>query len=260
MLAYLKELSTKEQDEIRELLNKLYRQTFILERRYDRRQGRMVINKEYYFCEKHMDFLKEYLDAAGIEIYENSELGAIYIQGEPLLGERLPKLATVYLLLLKLLYDEQMTNVSSSVNIVTTLGELTGKAGEFGLIRGLTSQAEMKRALNVLKRYQMIEVLDPMDELTNQTRIIIFPSINVVLMREDILKLLQRFADEEREAPQAEALAETGEEAVPQAEAMPESGEEAVPQAETMTAAAAETEADEMSEEDVTEGDTTDGE
>ncbi len=207
MLAYIKELSTLEQEELREVLQKLYRQTFILERRYDRRAGRMVINKEYYFCEKHMEFLQEYLEAAGISIHENSELGTIYIQGEPVMGERLPKLATIYLLLLKLLYDEQMAVVSSSVNIVTTLGDLTGKAGEFGLIRALTSQAEMRRALNVLKRYQMIEVMDTMEELNNQTRILIFPSINVVLMREDILRLLERFAAMD----QTEASAENAE-------------------------------------------------
>ncbi len=208
MLEYIKELSTKEQEELREVLQKLYRQTFILERRYDRRDGRMVINKEYYFCEKHMEFLQEYLEAAGISIHENSELGTIYIQGEPVMGERLPKLATIYLLLLKLLYDEQMAQVSSSVNIVTTLGDLTGKAGEFGLIRSLTSQAEMKRALNVLKRYQMIEVLDSMEELHNETRILIFPSINVVLMREDILRLLEQFA---AESSGTEATRESGE-------------------------------------------------
>lgn len=213
MLAYIKELSTQEQEEMREVLQKLYRQTFILERRYDRRAGRIVINKEYYFCEKHMDFLKEYLETAGITIKENSELGTIYIQGEPVMGERLPKLATVYLLLLKLIYDEKMAEVSSSVNIVTTLGELTAKAGEFGLIKSLTSQAEMKRALNVLKRYQMIEVMDSMEELDNQTRILIFPSINVVLMREDIISLLDLFAREadkeepaEEEAAQEEAV------------------------------------------------------
>ena len=122
MLAYIKELSTGEQEELREVLQKLYRQTFILERRYDRRAGRMVINKEYYFCEKHMDFLQEYLEAAGISIHDNTQLGTIYIQGEPVMGERLPKLATIYLLLFKLLYDEQMAQASSSVNIVTTLG------------------------------------------------------------------------------------------------------------------------------------------
>lgn len=204
MLAYLEELSAQDQEGIREILKKLYRQTFILERKYDRRAGRMVINKEYYFCEKHMEFLKEYLEVAGIQIFENSQLGTIYIQGEATIGERLPKLSTIYLLLLKLLYDEQMEEVSSSVNIVTTLGDLTGKAGEFGLIRSLISQAEMKRALNVLKRFQMIEVLDSMDELNNQTRIIIFPSINVVLMREDILKLLALFAAEDSEEENGE--------------------------------------------------------
>lgn len=51
------------------------------------------------------------------------------------MGERLPKLATIYLLLLKLIYDEQMAAVSSSVNIVTTFGELNGKVGEFRLAK-----------------------------------------------------------------------------------------------------------------------------
>lgn len=211
MLAYIKELSTGEQEELREVLQKLYRQTFILERRYDRRAGRMVINKEYYFCEKHMEFLQEYLEAAGISIHDNTQLGTIYIQGEPVMGERLPKLATIYLLLFKLLYDEQMAQASSSVNIVTTLGELTGKAGQFGLIRSLTSQAEMKRALNVLKRYQMIEVMDSMEELHDQTRILIFPSINVVLMREDILRLLAQFGGEASENGNEEGEATDGE-------------------------------------------------
>ena len=177
MLAYIKELSAAEQEEMCAVINKLYRQTFILERMYDRRAERMVVNKEYYFCEKHMEFLKEYLEVAGISIQMNAELGTVYIQGEPLMGERLPKLATIYLLLLKLIYDEKMAEVSSSVNIVTTLGELTAKAAEFGLIKSLTSQAEMKRGLNALKRYQLIEVTDSMDELTNQTNLFIFNTI-----------------------------------------------------------------------------------
>ena len=123
------------------------------------------------------------------------------------MGECLPKLATIYLLLLKLLYDEKMAEVSASVNIVATLGELTAKAGEFGLIKSMTSQAEMKRALNVLKRYQLIEVMDSMEELDNQTRILIFPSINVVLMREDILKLLAVFSAEDgQEAEETTAV------------------------------------------------------
>ena len=41
----------------------------------------------------------------------------IYIQGEDLVGEKIPRLATLYLLILKLIYDEQMENVSASERI-----------------------------------------------------------------------------------------------------------------------------------------------
>ena len=140
--------------------------------------------------------LKDYLDVAGIFIDRNTELGAIYIQGQTLLGERLPKLATIYLLLLKLIYDEQMAAASSSVNIVTTFGALSARAGEFRLTRSLSSVSEIRRALAILKKYQMIEPLDALEELNEGTRILIYPCINLLLMREDIKKLLAVFGEE----------------------------------------------------------------
>ena len=197
MLEYIKELPQEEQEQIKDALQKLYRQTFILERKYDRKAGRMTANKEYYLCQKHMEFLTEYLAVAGIQLKENIELGTIYVQGEPLMGERFPRLATIYLLLLKLLYDEQMSVASNSVNICVTLGDLSARAGAFRLLKGLASYAEMKKALYLLKRYQLIEVPDSMEELNENTRIIIFPSINVVLMREDVEKLLASFTGED---------------------------------------------------------------
>lgn len=197
MIEYYEQLPQEEQEQMQEILQKLYRQTFILERKYDKKTGRMSSNKEYYFCEKHMDFLTWYLSVAGIRIYENIQLGTIYIQGESTMGDKLPRLATIYLLLLKLLYDEQMSAVSSSVNVVTTLGALNGKAGEFRLLKGLASMTEMKRGLGVLRKYQLIELPDSGEELNDHTRIIIFPSINVVLMREDILGLLHSFEEGE---------------------------------------------------------------
>ena len=93
MLEYISQLSNADQERMQSVLSQLYRQTFLLERKYDKRAGRLVLNQDYYFCEQHMEFLKDYLDVAGIFIDRNTELGAIYIQGQTLLGERLPKLA-----------------------------------------------------------------------------------------------------------------------------------------------------------------------
>lgn len=50
-----------------------------------------------------------------------------------------------------------MAAVSSSVNVITTFGELNGKAGEFRLIKGPSSMTEIKRAFAILKKYQMVE-------------------------------------------------------------------------------------------------------
>ena len=60
-----------------------------------------------------------YFQIAGITLCENVHLGLIYIQDEMVWGEKLPRLATIYILLLKLIYDEQMASVSSSSQIVS---------------------------------------------------------------------------------------------------------------------------------------------
>lgn len=199
MIEYFNQLPQEEQEQLRDLIRKLFRQTYILEQKYDRHEARLLVNKEYYFCEKHMEFLKAWFSVAGMGLEENSGLGVIFLQGADNLGEKLPMLSTIYILLLKLIYDEQMAAASTSVNIVTTLGYLNGKAGEFGLVKSVSSVSEMRRALAVLRRYQMIELPDPMEELNENTRILIYPCINVVLMREDITGLLESFAEEKQD-------------------------------------------------------------
>lgn len=210
MLEYYEQLPSEEQERIQDVIGQLYRQTFLLERRYDKKAGRLVSNRDFYFCEKHMEFLTAYFAVAGVRLLENTELGTIYVQGAPTVGERLPKLATIYLLLLKLIYDEQMATASSSVNIVTTFGELNGKVGEFRLSRNLNSLTEIRRALAVLKKYQMIEPLDALEELNEQTRIIIYPCINLVLMREDAKELLAAFLETDGRTDGEEAEADDG--------------------------------------------------
>ena len=120
MIEYFEQLTQEEQEDLTDVIRLLYRQTFLLERKFDKRAGRLQYQREYRICEKHIDFLKMYFQIAGITLCENVHLGLIYIQDEMIWGEKLPRLATIYILLLKLIYDEQMASVSSSSQIVTT--------------------------------------------------------------------------------------------------------------------------------------------
>lgn len=197
MIDYFEQLSQEEQEDITEVIQILYRQTFLLERKYDKRSGRMQYVREYRICSKHLEFLRAYYKVAGITLKENAHMGLIYIQGEALWGEKLPRLATIYLLVLKLIYDEQMASVSSSSHIVTTLGAVNGKAGDFRVLHGLPSPTEMRRTIALLKKYQIIESLDVLEELNEHTRLIIYPCIHAVLMGDDIKELLETFGEEE---------------------------------------------------------------
>ena len=197
MIEYFEQLSQEEQEEITEVIQILYRQTFVLERKFDKRQGRMVPMREYRVLSKHLEFIRAYFKVAGITLRENTHMGVIYIQGEQLWGEKLSRLATIYLLVLKLIYDEQMETVSSSSHIVTTVGALNGKAGEFRVLRGLPSPTEMRRTIALLKKYQIIEPLDVLEELNEETRLVIYPCIHTVLLGDDLRALLETSSEED---------------------------------------------------------------
>lgn len=197
MIEYYESLTDEEKDGMKEVIQALFRQTFLLERKYDRRSGRMTSVKEYKIAEKHIDFLREYFMVSGISLRQNVHMGVIYIQEEALWGEKLPRLATVYLLVLKLLYDEQMASASSSSHVAVTIGMLNGRAGEFHVLSSLPSPTEMRRTIALLKKYQIIEPLDVLEELDENTRLVIYPCINAVLMGDSVRELLNTFSEED---------------------------------------------------------------
>ena len=211
MLPYINELSQEEQEKLQEMIRRLFRQTFLLERKYDKKAGRMVADKDFYFADRHMDFLKDYFAAAGICLEQNTELGTIYLTGETTMGERIPKLATIYLLLLKLIYDEQMESVSTSVNVYTSLGEIHEKLVNYRLFKKQPALTDIRRAVTLLKKYQVIEPLDLLEDLKSESRMIIYPCVNVVLMGDDVRQLLSSF-DEDTDDSGVQLKAELEEE------------------------------------------------
>lgn len=203
MIEYYDNLIPEEQEEVSAAVQLLYRQTFVLERKYDRRTGRMQFNKDFRICSKHLAFLRKYFSISGISVLENSRTGIIYLQGETVIGEKLPKLTTLYVLILKLIYDEQMAAASTSVHVFTALADIHERLGSFGLLNRQPSPTEVKRSIALLKRYQIVEPLDLPDELERASRMVIYPSINMLLLGEDARALVDTFRDAE-DAPESD--------------------------------------------------------
>ena len=204
MINYYEELPPEEQRKVTESIQSLYRQTFLLERRYDRKTKRYQVNREYYQCGKHMEFIKAYFAIMDIEVIENSQMGVIYIRGEQVIGEKLPKLTTLYILVLKLIYDEQMSAVSTSVNAITSLGDIHEKLGSYRLLKKQPSVTEIRKSIAQLKRYQLIETLDTLEEMDGRSRMVIYPTVNVVLMGDDVRALIETYTEGDEEDDESE--------------------------------------------------------
>ncbi len=204
MIDYFEELSGAEQKQVSDSIRILYQQTFLLEHTYDRKTKRYQTNPEFYQCNQHLEFIRAYFAIIGIEVVENSQLGLIYIRGEQLVGEKLSKLATLYVLILKLIYDEQMSSVSTSVNAMTNLSEMNEKLATYRLLKKQPSVTEIRRSLATLKKYQIIEPLDVLEDLDGFSRLVIYPTVNVVLMGDDVKALLETFREGEEEDGESE--------------------------------------------------------
>ena len=204
MIDFFEQLPEEEKQTVKESIQLLYRQTFLLERKYDRKSKRYQINRDFYKCDKYLEFIKAYFAIMDIEVIESSQMGVIYIRGEQVVGEKLPKLATLYILVLKLLYDVQMSTVSTSVNAITTLSAIHEKLGVYRLLKKQPSVTEIRRSLALLKRYQLLEPLDILEELDGHSRIVIYPTIHVVLMGDDARELLKTFSEGDTEDDESE--------------------------------------------------------
>lgn len=54
----------------------------------------------------------------------------------------------------------------------------------------------IKETLALLKRYQMIALVDTLDEVDGHSKIIVYPTVNVMMMGDDVKALLKEFEEE----------------------------------------------------------------
>lgn len=204
MIEYYENLMEDEQKKLQEIISSLCKQTFLLEHIYDKKTKRYIMNREFYECDKHLEFIKAYFAIMGVEVVEHAQMGIIYLRGEQVLGEKLSRLATLYVLVLKLIYDEQMATVSSSVHVVTTVGAIHEKLSVYGLLNKEPAMSKIKEILSLLKKYQVIAMEDAMEAVDGYSKIIVYPTVNVLMMGDDVRALLKNFGEESEHGNESE--------------------------------------------------------
>ena len=94
--------------------------------------------------------------------------------------------------------------MSASVNAITSLGDIHEKLGSYRLLKKQPSVTEIRKSLALLKRYQLIEPLDVLEEMDGQSRMVIYPAINVVLLGDDVRALIETYTEGDEEDDESE--------------------------------------------------------
>ncbi len=202
MFEYYDSLLDEDKEELTGVIKDLYGHTFLLERKYDKKSGRYLLNRMYRVCERHFDFLREYFKIGDMELIENRQYGIMALRTRSVQGDKLSRLTTLFILLLKLIFDEQMNTASNSTQVFTTLDEIYDKLLLFRLWNNKSiSPTELRKTIAVLKKYQVIEVMEDIGELEGSTKLILYPTVSLILNGQSIQGLLEQYQENEEEEP-----------------------------------------------------------
>ena len=144
----------KDKDEFKRISNRLLSCCFIC-------KGNQASRSEYYFVLKYREKFRDFLDVLGYRLEINEEYGVIQLTNPQNYNHLNLKLyESVILLILRILYDEKKRELSVSNEVIINLGDIQDKYLSLKIRDKLIDKTTMRNALNLFKRFQLIETLD----------------------------------------------------------------------------------------------------
>ena len=108
MFTYLEELTVTEAEQVRKTVQALFRQSCILQVKYDPATLTPRDNPQYEICARHRVFIENYIEVLGCELVHDAQEHVFRLTGEHMPKEKLSLTSTVILLLVKLIYRDRI--------------------------------------------------------------------------------------------------------------------------------------------------------
>ncbi|MFR3404448.1 MAG: hypothetical protein ACLTUL_20545 [Blautia faecis] len=108
MEQYLESLSVTEAEKLKKTVLSLFRQTCILQEKYDPVTLVPSDNEQFAICRTHRNFIENYLSVLGCELLYDSQERIFRLVGEGVEAEVLSKETTIIVLLIKMIYRDKI--------------------------------------------------------------------------------------------------------------------------------------------------------
>lgn len=212
MFSYLEELSPAEAETVRKTIQDLFRQTCILQVKYDPVTLTARDNPRYQVCAKHREFIADYFGVLGCDLIHDPQDRIFRIAGDGVPAEKLSLTTTRLVLLLKMIYRDKIMGEGLHAT-VTNLAEIREYGRNTNLIPGKLTGQEWQAALNLMKSHQMIELPGAILHVEDETPIYIYSTVNIFCSSADISAIVERYRSETEEMlEEGENGVEAGEE------------------------------------------------
>lgn len=195
MIDYLENLPITEAEKLRKTIGSLFRQTCILQEKYDPVTLVPSDNEQYEICNRHKDFIEDYLSVMGCEMVHDAQEHVFRLVGEGAEAVTLSRTSTIILLLTKMIYRDKIMGQSLSAT-VTNLEELREYGKNTNLLNQKLTDGEWKEALSLMKKHQIIEYPGALRDLEDHTPIYIYSTINLYCSSAMINELLEAYREE----------------------------------------------------------------
>lgn len=195
MIDYLENLPITEAEKLRKTISSLFRQTCILQEKYDPVTLVPSDNEQYEICNRHKDFMESYLAVMGCEMVHDSQEHVFRLVGDGAEALTLSRTSTIIMLLTKMIYRDKIMGQSLSAT-VTNLEEYREYGKNTNLLSQKLTDGEWKEALSLMKKHQVIEYPGALRDLEDHTPIYIYSTINLYCSSAMINELLKAYREE----------------------------------------------------------------
>lgn len=173
--------STVQKEKFRMAANKLLNQCFLVKKKESTK-------KDYIFIQQNKELFYPYFELLGYQLQINEDQGVIALVNQYGSGRlQLNKYESIMLLIFRLLYLEKRKEIGTFSEEVTVLMEEVREKYAMLKIkaRPFMDKTMEKSIISTLKKYNLVMNIEG-DVTQADTRIIIYPSINMAVRTEDV--------------------------------------------------------------------------
>ena len=205
MFTYLEEVSVTEGEQIKKTIQALFRQTCILQVKYDPATLAPRDNAQYETCARHRSFIEDYVSVLGCELIHDSQEHIFRLTGDGVQTEKLSLTATLILLVMKLIYRDKIMGEGLNAP-VTTLKEMREYGKNTNLIPDKLTVVQWREALYLMRLHQVIDIPGAVRDVEDDTPVYIYSTINRYVTAGDINALIEEYGEETEELETAEEI------------------------------------------------------